>query len=238
MDLSNKEKGEVLYEDVFKWGYHIEKLNDGENISIICIKLLKLNEKCLDALWAIERFGFPFSFNQPNLKIANDIVKSLTKAGLIEKNANNNIKYCGTKKRLILKGFDFFDSCFLHHLCLTRGISNHLGYIEIFEPNGSFEIQGIICPWEHCIEYMPLPPITKAEHETHLKFIQEQFDRNAYDDKPLEIREMLWNELQSGVPEDAPDYPDNELEAAKCPIFGHCCPAGKEQASLCRDGDD
>ena len=34
-------------------------------------------------------------------------------------------------KGVILKGFDFFDSCFLHYLCLTRGISNHLGYIEI-----------------------------------------------------------------------------------------------------------
>lgn len=235
MDLSYKETDTVLNEDIFKWGYHLEQLKEGENLSIICIELLKLDEKCLDALWAIERFGFPFSFNQSNLKKANATVKLLSETGLIEKNTNNNIKYCDTMKGLILKGFDFFDSCFLHYLCLTRGISNHLGYIEIFEPNNSFEIQGIICPWEHCIEYMPLPPITKAEHEAHLKFIQEQFNRNAYDDKPPEIREQLWNELQNGVPEDAPENPDNELEAAKCPIFGHCCPAGKEQASICRE---
>ncbi|MNW66170.1 hypothetical protein D3C74_446150 [compost metagenome] len=82
---------------------------------------------------------------------------------------------------------------------------------------------------------MHLPPITKAEHEERIKFLQDQFDKNAYDDKPSEIRERLWKELQEGVPDDAPEYPDLELEAASCPIFGHCCPEGKEQASYCRE---
>ncbi|MBU5424793.1 hypothetical protein KQI41_00105 [Tissierella pigra] len=234
MENSYKDTGEVLYEDIFKWGYHLEQLEKGENLTNNCYELLQLDSEMLDALWAIERFGFPFSFADPELKYANNCVKFLLKKGLIKKNHNRLKRYLGTVKKFRLEGFDFFDSCFLHHLCITRGISNHLGYMRVFEPNEAFRVQGIICPWEHCIEYMPLPPITKAQHEARIKFLQEQFDNNAYDDKPLEIRERLWDELQEGVPEDAPELPDFKLEAASCPIFGHCCPDGEEQASFCR----
>jgi len=235
MEHSFGESNEVLYEDIFKWGYHLEQLKEGENLSEICVELLQLDEDDLDALWAIERFGFPFSFSDPDLELANSSVDFLLEKGLVKKNFDDTKRYFHTMKENVLEGFEFFDSCFLHHLCITRGISNHLGYIETFEPNYSFDIQGIICAWEHCIEYMPLPPMTKAEHEKRIEFLQDQFDKHAYDDKPSDIRERLWNELQEGVPDDAPEYPDLELEAASCPIFGHCCPDGKEQASYCRE---
>lgn len=238
MNYSYKKSGEVLYEDIFKWGYHLEQIKEGENLSRINAELLNLDTDRLDALWAIERFGFPFSFADPELEGANSSVHFLLKTGLIKKNYNYTRKYMRTTKKYVLKNFSFFDSCFLHHLCITRGISNHLGYIEIFEPNDSFHIQGIICPWEHCIEYMPLPPMTKAQYAERINFLQEQFEKGAYNDKSPLIREQLWKELQEGVPEDAPEHPDIELEAASCPIFGHCCPAGKEQASFCRKMDE
>lgn len=48
----------------------------------------------------------------------------------------------------------------------------------------------------------------------------------------------MWKELQEGVAEEAPEHPDLELEAASCPIFGHCCPGGEEQASYCREMEE
>lgn len=112
MELSYKGSGEVLYEDIFKWGYHLEQLKEGENLSRICIELLKLDEDYLDALWAIERFGFPFSFADLNLEHASSCVHYLLEKGLIKKNYNETEEYLGTVKQYMLEGFDFFDSCF------------------------------------------------------------------------------------------------------------------------------
>lgn len=62
---------------------------------------------------------------------------------------------------------------FLHHPCNTRGIPNHLGSVGIFEPNIPFRFRVDYCPLEHCIEYMPLPPMTKAQYEEGVNLFQE-----------------------------------------------------------------
>ncbi|KVT79937.1 hypothetical protein WT25_17405 [Burkholderia territorii] len=111
-----------------------------------------------------------------------------------------------------------------------------MGYIDTFEPNYACESQaGVVCIWEHCIEFMPLPPITRAEHARHIEFLRAQFAAGAYAEKPPEIQKMLAKQIEDGIPDDAPEEPDIEMEAAKCPIFGHCCPGGPEQAAACRD---
>jgi hypothetical protein len=156
MDKQYKDSNEVLYDDIFRWGYHLEFLEDSEVISPNCSELLRLNEDQLDALWAIERFGYPFAYDDPELEYSSLLIEELKNKNLITSNIDDSIKYMLTVKEFILNNFDFFDSCFLHHLCITKDISNHLGYIERFEPNDAFIRQGIICHWEHCIEYMPL----------------------------------------------------------------------------------
>lgn len=155
MEEEYEKNNEILYDDIFKWGYHVEYLQCSDLISSNCSELLDLNESELDALWAIERFGYPFAYDDPNLNFASEIIRKLINKKLIIMNKDKSLKYMSTMKRFALNKFDFFDSCFLHHLCITREISNHLGYIERFEPNDAFMKQGIICHWEHCIEYMP-----------------------------------------------------------------------------------
>lgn len=229
---------EVLYDDIFRWGYHLEFLENSEIISPNCSELLRLNDEQLDALWAIERFGYPFAYNDPELEVSISIIEELKNKNLITSNNDDSIKYMYTVKEFILNNFDFFDSCFLHHLCITRDISNHLGYIERFEPNDAFIKQGIICHWEHCIEYMPLPQLTKKDYENRITFLKEMFLKGAYDDKPEELRNRFLDEIAIGIPEDAPDEPDIELEECRCPIFGHCCPGGKEQSAYCREMEE
>jgi hypothetical protein len=58
-----------------------------------------------------------------------------------------------------------------------------IGYSISFYPNDNFEKQGLVCPWEHCIEFMPL----------------------------------LMRQT-----------------SASCPIFGHNCPGGTDQVSVCK----
>ncbi|AJG93798.1 NACHT domain-containing protein [Bacillus tropicus] len=156
MEKRYEEFNDVLYDDIFRWGYHLEFLEDSEVISPKCSELLRLEEDQLDALWAIERFGYPFAYDDPELEYSSSIIEELKKKDLIISNNDDEIKNMLTVKEFVLNNFDLFDSSFLHHLCITRDISNHLGYIERFEPNDAFIRQGIICHWEHCIEYMPL----------------------------------------------------------------------------------
>ena len=230
-------KREVLYEDIFKWGYHLENV-DIEDLTPEQKRLLELDNQYLDALWAIQRFGYPFAYLDPTLKHAKRVVQYLLDNNFIRKNKDKSKEYMGTIRKYILTNTNFFDSCFLNHLCISRRISYHLGYIKTFEPNYAYAVQGIACPWEHCIEYYPLPPMTKDQYADRIKFLKEMFAKGAYDDKSEEIRSSLLAEIERGIPEDAPEIPDTELIESRCPIFGHCCPAGKDQAIACGSIDE
>lgn len=216
----------ALYEDIMKWGTHLEHITKLSKTQSILLDL----ENCkLDSIWAIYRFGYPFSYSDDNKTI--EELEFLLNRDLIEDNNDKSKKY-------LVKEFDTFDIFFLEYLCLSRGISNHLGYIDVFKPNISFYEQGLICPWEHCIEHMPLPPMIKSEYEERINFLKEMFEKGVYENKPKEVKESFLREISEGIPEDAPDEPIVELEACKCPVFGHCCPGGIEQAMYCREMDE
>ncbi|WP_116135317.1 ATP-binding protein [Trinickia diaoshuihuensis] len=235
------EKGNnILYEHGFKWAYHVEN-STGANLSGgVLERLLWLKNEELDALWAIDRYGYPFDYFSSELNHSKGQVEKLLQLGFVQPFSGKQDARRGHRSyETIGLANDEFAHVFLVYLCISRGISNHMGYIEMFEPNYACDNQaGVICIWEHCIELMPLPPITRAEHATHIDFLRAQFVAGAYAEKPPEIQEMLAKQIEEGVPDDAPEEPDVEMDAAKCPIFGHCCPGGSEQAAACRAGLD
>src|SRR5665647_1211437 len=219
---------------IMKWGSHIECLGNSKYSDNKFSKILQLDNSELDALWAIKRFGYPFDFKSENLADSKYIIRKLIIKGLIKKNKDNKLKYLYKKRLYITDNLDFWDECFIFYLCISRLISNHLGYIPIFTPNYSFYKQGNACYWEHCIEFMPLPPLTKSEKEEHIKRLQEQFDKGAFEDKSEEDKQMLRSWIENGVSDDTPEKRDLKMEKKSCPIFGHCCPDGQKQAQICR----
>ncbi|WP_284945636.1 hypothetical protein [Acidisoma cladoniae] len=130
---------------------------------------------------------------------------------------------------------DTFDLLFVIYLCNDRDISGSVGYIPDFRPNMAFAEQGLVCPWEHCIEFMPLPPRSKQQIVEHKKHLQEMFDKDAYAHKTPEDIAFLRGMLEDPIPEDAIDGDVDPLEYGGCPIFGHCCPGGVLQAKLCAE---
>jgi hypothetical protein len=219
---------------IMKWGTHIECLENSPYIEDKFSKILQLDNVELDALWAIRRFGYPFNFKSENLADSKLIIKKLIAKSLIKKNKDSKLKYLQKKILYVLDNLDFWDKSFIIYLCISRAISNSLGYIPIFTPNFSYYMQGLICQWEHCIEFMPLPPITKSEQEEHSKFIQEQFDKGEYENKSEEDKQMLRSFIEIGVSNDAPIKRDLKRGKKSCPIFGHDCPGGQKQALLCQ----
>ncbi|QPS44444.1 hypothetical protein I6G56_04905 [Burkholderia humptydooensis] len=228
----------ILYEDGFKWAYHVENSTDADLSGGMPERLLTLKNEELDALWATDRYGYPFDYVTADLSSSNEKIQRLLKLGFAQPFNGKQDSSRGHRSYEAV-GFvnDEFAHVFLVYLCISRGISNHMGYIDTFEPNYACDNQaGVICIWEHCIEFMPLPPITRAEHAKHIEFLRAQFAAGAYEKKPPEIQKMLAEQIENGIPDDAPEEPDIEMEAAKCPIFGHCCPGGSEQAAVCRAG--
>ena len=236
MEDSYKKGKSVLYTDIMKWGYHLENSNI---LSKEQVKIVSLEPKYIDALWAIMRFGFPFAYSDTNCIEAYNITRDLRKLKFIKKNYFKHNSYISVKKKYILNKINYFDKLFIEYLCLSREISNHLGYISIFEQNEAFANQGLFCHWEHCVEYMPLPPLkkTKSEYEERINFLKQMFDSGAYDEKPEEVRNMLLEEMARGIPGDVPDVIEQDEKKEGCPIFGHYCPGGKEKAAYCRSMD-
>ncbi|MHB8849689.1 MAG: hypothetical protein ACYC45_01090 [Acidithiobacillus ferriphilus] len=237
LEKDSRRGNDILYEHGFKWAYHVENSVEADLSGEMPARLLALKNEELDALWGVDRYGYPFDYVSAELSTSEEKVQSLRRLGFVQ--PCNGKQDAGRKGRLYESiGFadDALTHIFLVYLCLSRGISNHMGYIDVFEPNYACKHQvGVLCAWEHCIELMPLPPITRAEHARHIEFLQAQFSVGAYAEKPPEVQKMLAEEIERGVPGDAPGEPNIEMEAEKCPIFGHCCPGGREQAAVCRD---
>ncbi|HZX73836.1 MAG TPA: dsDNA nuclease domain-containing protein, partial [Cyclobacteriaceae bacterium] len=231
-----KEAGdEVLYDTIVKWGANIEALSNSENLSEGYKMILCLDNELLDAIWAISRFGYPFDYETEDLSHSQKAIAALLERGLIKVSDNPGREYEGQKMLYDLDKLDYWQDCLVIYLCLSRGLSNHVGYIPIFKPNYAFQEQvAIICHWEHCIEYMPLPPLTQTAEIDHINFIKSQFDAGAYDDVTDERREFLRGIIDRGPDKTLPKEPNWEMEEKSCPMFGHCCPGGKEQADICR----
>lgn len=222
------------YEDILKWGYHLEQL-EGCNLleeRYELILLLKNDE--IAALGAINKFGYPFDFETEDLSFSQTIVDILLDMHLIEANNDPERKRLNSPVEFVLINIDFWQKCFISYLCLSRELPYDMGYVSIFKPNHSWNLQKASCQWEHCIEFMPLPPITKSEKADHIKFLKGQFENGAYDDKTDEQKASLQSMIDEGVSDKIPDERNIEMEACRCPIWGHCCPDGKEQAEECR----
>jgi hypothetical protein len=214
MEIDYKTNHEVSYVKIFKWGYHLENVDSGECLSPLVIKLKRMDEKYLDALWAIRRFGYPFSFADKKLKQCNSIIRELVKCEQIEKNTQKLNKKSEKIPEYVLKNFNFFDELFVVHLCLSKNVSNHLGYIKNTNPNFAYSKQNLLCPWEHCIELFPLP--------------SDEFEKMSESIK-LNLVDIDGNILMK----DAWAF----IKASSCPIFGHSCPNGPEQANFCKNED-
>ena len=226
-------KDGVLYEIIMKWGYHTELLYNSDILENKYAQILKLPNNEIDSLWAIGRFGYPFDFKTEDLTYSQSIIDQLLASELIKKNNDPQIRYMYSPKEYVLEKIDFWQECFISYLCISRHLSYHMGYIPIFEPNYSWEHQHCSCWWEHCIEYMPVPPPPIKEQIAHRKFIEEQFEKGAYDDKTPEQISFLKKVLDEEIPEIVDENRNMELEERRCPMWGHCCPDGKEQAQEC-----
>jgi hypothetical protein len=224
----------VLFEDIMKWGYHIERLKNTNYIEEKYLNLLNIENNEIDALWAIRRFGYPFDFETENLSSSRAIIRKLVSKKLIQKNKDKSRKYMYSPVLYTLNNLDFWDESFFIYICLSRGLSNHLGYILRFQPNYAWHLQHHACWWEHCIEFMPLPQIPKSERIEHIEFIKEKFKNGEYEDRTEEQKTFLKKMVENGVPDDAPEEIDPEMKLKSCPIFGHCCPDGSDQAQECR----
>lgn len=234
MHLTQKYGDQILYEDGFRWAYHLEKSAGAGFISGIPQRLLALDDNELEALWAIDRYGYPFDHVSEDLSYSESLVAKLVDNGMVIPCMDQSDEPNERLYRTNHLTDDALDHTFLVYLNISRGISGHMGYIDKSEPNYAFEEQvHVVCVWEHRIELMPLPPLTKEQVASHIEFLRSQFAAGAYEDKSQEQRALLAARIEAGVPEDIPDTPDEEMEAARCPIFGHCCPGGPSQASAC-----
>lgn len=231
-DLSGS--GGALYEDMIKWSdilhqqYIIESVD--ENYGFI----FELPDLEIDALWAIRRFGYPFDYETEDLSSSEKVLDILWEKGLIKENDDPKRILLGEELIYDLDNIDYWQECLITALCMTKGLSNSLGYIPVFKKNHAAQLQSLFCGWEHCIEFMPLPPIPRSQRIEHQNFMKEKFKNGDYNDKTSEEMEILMKIIDKKIPEEAPEDSDLEMEASGCPLFGHCCPGGRDQAQECR----
>jgi hypothetical protein len=98
------------------------------------------------------------------------------------------------------------------------------GYVPDKRYNENFSEQGLVCPYEHCIEMMPL---------------HEEEERRAVE---LEYFAVLtnngWISCDSSTPGAMPDLnryiEEFGIDPKSCGLFGHDCPGGKKQVNKCR----
>ncbi len=224
----------VLYEDMIKWSdllyqqYVIDSVDEKYGF------IFELPDVELDALWAIRRYGFPFDYETEDLSSSDKVLDILWEKDLIKENENPERVRYGEELLYDLDEIDYWQECLITALCMTKGLSNEMGYIPILKKNNAAHLQFLACGWEHCIELMPLPPIPRSQRIDHQKFVKEKYENGDYNDKSPEELEFLLSIINKEIPDGAPDERDLEMEASSCPMFGHCCPGGKEQAQECR----
>jgi hypothetical protein len=116
----------------------------------------------------------------------------------------------------------------------TLNDSFALGYSPNFNPNPNWEEAGLICQYEHCIELMPTPGVTRESHLRWREHIRTSMERGVYDDYP-ERKRMFEAVLAEPIPDDLPDEVD---DTGACPIFGHFCPGGEDTVRTCKPAQE
>lgn len=225
----------VLYEDMIKWSDLIYQQYVIKSVDEKYGFIFELSDLELDALWAIRRYGFPFDYETEDLSSSEKVLDILWIKNLIKENDNPERVRYNEKFIYDLDGIDYWQECLIIALCMIKGLSNNMGYIPIFKKNHAANLQSLICGWEHCIEFMPIPPVPRLQRIEHQKFVKEKYENGDYKDKTPEELEFLLNIINKKIHDEAPEEKDLEMEASSCPIFGHCCPGGKDQAQECKD---
>jgi hypothetical protein len=227
---------ELSFERFMEWGKYLERVKNLSPIEDTLEKIFALDNFLIDGLWAIERYGYPFEYVDFGFPFEMDnsfkfesenIINKLKILELIEENKDcKNVSRGDPKivKEWKIKNPTQTVIMLITYLCHEREISHLMGYIKIFKPNLNFLRQGLICPWEHCIEYMPLNP------EDEKDYISDMIEKLNLNTIPKETIEKVLKIINSNVSN------LNKVENLKpfsCKIFGHCCPGGKEQVKLC-----
>ena len=177
---------------------------------------LSLQDQQLDAIWSVQRFGFPFTSSTRMRKNPAIFARWTGSYAFLE------MGFVQRNKKGLPATIDTFDLLFVICLCKDRWNLGHVGYIPDFRPNLAFAEQDLICPWEHCIEFMPFPPQSKEGILQHKVHLQKMFDMGAYADKSDKEIAMLRQMLEDPIPEDAVEGDVDPLDYGGCPIFGHC----------------
>jgi hypothetical protein len=228
---------EFDYDTAKQWALHVEA-SDHDNAALTQTQkiLLECNPDQLAALFAIRRHGYPFDFSGLDLEYSVKLIEQLLEKGLIVENTNLDEEYGEDPPLYLLSSFDIMDICLLDGMVLYKDYGNHLGYYHTLSPNFAFEMQcQIICPWEHCIELFPLPPMTLKEWENAVQSARERL-ASPEGLTPEQVT-ILENRTKEERPSWVADTADEELEAASCLFFGHICPGGLSQARLCRQNE-
>jgi hypothetical protein len=227
----SEEKG-LLYETGIKWAAHLEAAYSAGLTDPEFDRILKADVQLLRDLFAISTRGFPYEFEDETLAHTWDRIQLLINQGLVKRIAQEgNVSEGLPCPVLILDGLSKYQRFLTDCLCLLHGYSNHVGYQDDIRPNYSFEIQRLDCPWEHCIELLPLPPVNAEDHECWVERLKAQLlDAEQRAGSESFCKYLLEFIAYVTSPESTADHGKGNA----CPWYGHWCPGGREQASYCQ----
>jgi hypothetical protein len=228
-----------LFELIHKWAYHVRRCEKSQSPFMKAV--IGLSQYEVFSLWGIHYGGFPFSFSAEELAEQQLLINKFVEEGLVTVSVNydeenGTFDIAAPKEIFKLKTTDQWDRSFLWHVAERETPAYHMGYIDVNDPNFAWQLQRhTICPWEHRIEYEPLMP---------------------YDEPPADVRAWFADVIRGGGlswrgPEAnaktlaqldelivQPDIQDDDIRlhaaVGSCPMFGHCCPGGSDQAAACR----
>jgi hypothetical protein len=231
-----------LFELINKWGSHVARCEKLQSDYMKAINSLKPHE--VFSLWGVYYAGFPFSFSDADFADQLKNIEFFIQNGLVGVSMNYDYSQrtfnIAAPPRVLSVSGDEWDSAFLWYIAERDTPASHMGYIDVNEPNFSWQLQRhTMCPWEHRIEYEPLMPYDESPSDMR-NWFADVAKGGELSWRGREANEGVLQELRalSLLKDVGPD--DLRLRAAvgACPIFGHCCPGGTIQASICRKAED
>ncbi|WP_168344762.1 dsDNA nuclease domain-containing protein [Rhizobium laguerreae] len=237
------ETQEHLFELISKWGFHVSKAMHLQSAYMKMISALSREE--VFALWGVYYRGFPFAFDERELHEIFKHIDTLLKmeAIIICQNydaSTRTFEIDAPRKVLELNSADEWDTSFLWYRAERDTPAYHMGYMDVEKPNFSWNLQRhTICPWEHRIEFEPLVPFEGDANEI-LSWFRDAVGMGRMSWRGEAANQNTMQKLEDFLrSEDAvSDRASVDLIVGSCPIFGHCCPGGSDQALICRRADE
>ncbi|MBI5593249.1 MAG: hypothetical protein HY881_22540 [Deltaproteobacteria bacterium] len=228
---SSEETGNLYYDTGIKWAAHLEAASKAGLSNPEFEAVVKADVQLLRDLFAISTVGFPHEFEDPTLAHTWSRVQSLIDQGLVKRVDPEKGEDPSRLRALAVAGLGRYQSFLADCRCLLHGYSNHVGYVDDLRPNHSFEIQGLGCPWEHCIELQPVPPM---DDEVYAEWIDSLRDRLCQAGNAPDTGSYCEYLIECLADASSSDVVADRGEGNSCPIFGHCCPGGRAQARVCQ----